>query len=70
MPKRRGATVSGGECGCPLARHLVPSAPWRRGVMEERRVTMHWHLIHTKIRLERRALENLERQGYECYLPL
>jgi transcriptional antiterminator RfaH len=38
--------------------------------MEERRVTMHWHLIHTKIRLERRALENLERQGYECYLPL
>jgi transcriptional antiterminator RfaH len=31
---------------------------------------MHWHLIHTKARLEKRALENLERQGYECYLPL
>jgi transcriptional antiterminator RfaH len=31
---------------------------------------MHWYLIHTKIRLERQALENLERQGYECYLPL
>jgi transcriptional antiterminator RfaH len=31
---------------------------------------MHWYLIHTKIRLEKRALGNLERQGYECYLPL
>jgi transcriptional antiterminator RfaH len=31
---------------------------------------MHWHLIHTKPRLEKHALENLERQGYECYLPL
>jgi len=31
---------------------------------------MHWYLIHTKPRLEKRALENLERQGYECYLPL
>ena len=33
-------------------------------------LNMHWYLIHTKPRLERRALENLERQGYECYLPL
>jgi len=31
---------------------------------------MHWYLIYTKPRLERHALENLERQGYECYLPL
>jgi transcriptional antiterminator RfaH len=31
---------------------------------------MHWYLIHTKPRLEKHALENLERQGYECYLPL
>ena len=31
---------------------------------------MHWYLIHTKPRQELRALENLERQGYECYLPL
>lgn len=29
-----------------------------------------WHLIHTKIRQERVALENLERQGFECFLPL
>ena len=28
-----------------------------------------WYLIHTKIRQERVALENLERQGFECYLP-
>jgi transcriptional antiterminator RfaH len=27
-------------------------------------------LIHTKIRQERVALENLERQGFECFLPL
>ena len=30
----------------------------------------HWYLIHTKPRQERRALENLERQGYPCYLPI
>ena len=29
-----------------------------------------WHLIHTKIRQERTALENLEIQGFECFLPL
>ncbi|MDR3087329.1 MAG: transcriptional activator RfaH, partial [Azoarcus sp.] len=31
---------------------------------------MHWYLVHTKPRLEKTALENLERQGYECYLPM
>ncbi|MEI6335007.1 MAG: transcription/translation regulatory transformer protein RfaH [Methylococcaceae bacterium] len=31
---------------------------------------MHWYLIHTKPQQERRALLNLEQQGYECYLPL
>jgi transcriptional antiterminator RfaH len=30
---------------------------------------MHWYLVHTKPRQEKRALENLERQGYCCYLP-
>ena len=29
-----------------------------------------WYLIHTKIRQERVALDNLERQGFECFLPL
>ena len=29
-----------------------------------------WYLIHTKIRQERVALQNLERQGFECFLPL
>ncbi|WP_293661441.1 transcription/translation regulatory transformer protein RfaH [Rhodoferax sp. OV413] len=28
-----------------------------------------WYLLHTKPRLEDQALTNLERQGYECYLP-
>ena len=30
---------------------------------------MHWYLFHTKPRQEKCALENLSRQGYECYLP-
>jgi transcriptional antiterminator RfaH len=28
-----------------------------------------WHVVHTKPRLESQALENLERQGYICFLP-
>ena len=28
-----------------------------------------WYLIHTKLRQEQAALENLERQGFECFLP-
>lgn len=30
---------------------------------------MDWFLIHTKPRQEKCALQNLERQGYECFLP-
>ena len=30
---------------------------------------MHWYLILTKPRQEFSALQNLMRQGYECYLP-
>ncbi len=30
---------------------------------------MHWYLVHTKPRQEKCALENLQRQGYPCYLP-
>jgi len=29
-----------------------------------------WYVIHTKPRQEARALENLQAQGYHCYLPL
>jgi transcriptional antiterminator RfaH len=29
-----------------------------------------WYLIYAKARQERLALENLRRQGYECYLPV
>jgi len=28
-----------------------------------------WYLVHTKSRQEDKALLNLERQGYRCYLP-
>ena len=31
---------------------------------------MNWYLVYTKPRLEKVALENLERQGYRCYLPM
>lgn len=31
---------------------------------------MHWYLVHTKPRQEKCALDNLHRQGYECYLPM
>ena len=31
---------------------------------------MHWYLIYTKPRQENCALQNLEQQGYQCYLPL
>ena len=30
---------------------------------------MHWYLVHTKPKQEKCALENLQRQGYQCYLP-
>lgn len=31
--------------------------------------TVSWYLVHTKPRQEDIALANLQRQGYECYLP-
>ena len=30
---------------------------------------MHWYLVYTKPRQEKCALTNLERQGYQCFLP-
>jgi transcriptional antiterminator RfaH len=30
---------------------------------------MHWYVVHTKPRQESRALLNLERQGFQCFLP-
>jgi transcriptional antiterminator RfaH len=29
-----------------------------------------WYVVHTKPRQEPRALENLQNQGYECFLPM
>ncbi len=31
---------------------------------------MKWYVIHTKVREEFRALENLQNQGYEVFLPI
>jgi transcriptional antiterminator RfaH len=33
-------------------------------------MALSWYLIHSKPRQEKVALENLERQGYPCYLPV
>jgi transcriptional antiterminator RfaH len=30
---------------------------------------MHWYLVHTKPRQEQCAMDNLQSQGYQCYLP-
>ncbi len=30
---------------------------------------MHWYLVYTKPKQEKCALDNLHRQGYQCYLP-
>ncbi len=30
---------------------------------------MTWHVIHTKPKQEKRALENLQKQDFECFLP-
>lgn len=32
--------------------------------------TAAWYAVHTKPKQEARALENLENQGFKCYLPL
>jgi transcriptional antiterminator RfaH len=37
-----------------------------RAILE---AAMHWYLVHTKPRQEKYALQNLQQQGYECYLP-
>ena len=31
---------------------------------------LNWYLVHSKPRQELCSLENLERQGFECFLPL
>jgi transcriptional antiterminator RfaH len=34
------------------------------------KAAMDWYLVHTKPRQEKTALQHLQQQGYECYLPL
>jgi len=31
---------------------------------------MHWYVVHTKPQQEQRALQNLQQQGFTCFLPL
>jgi transcriptional antiterminator RfaH len=45
----------------------LPSTPLALTVITS--PTTAWYLVHTKPRQEDVALANLERQGYECYLP-
>lgn len=37
--------------------------------MDSKDSGLRWYLIHCKPREDERALENLERQGFECYRP-
>lgn len=39
------------------------------GSAESEPATIAWYLVHAKPRQEGTALVNLERQGYQCYLP-
>jgi transcriptional antiterminator RfaH len=32
--------------------------------------TLSWYVVHTKIRQEALAMTNLNRQGFECYIPM
>lgn len=45
----------------------LPATPPALTVIKS--ATTAWYLVHTKPRQEDVALANLERQGYECYLP-
>lgn len=45
--------------------HLTRKGP----ELQELNEVLIWYLIHTKPRQEPLAVENLERQGYSCYLP-
>lgn len=49
---------------------LYASADIRPSLLGTGTTSMQWYLIHAKPRQEQRALLNLERQGYSCYLPL
>jgi len=56
-----------------MSNRYVPAASLSRyntDPFRRRKLTVHWHLIHTKPRQEKNALENLERQGFPCYLPM
>lgn len=38
--------------------------------LKKEREQVNWYLVYSKPREEQRALLNLERQGFECYLPM
>jgi transcriptional antiterminator RfaH len=45
---------------------MHPRIPAGRPIAD---VASRWYVVHAKPREERRALEHLERQGYECFFP-
>ena len=59
-----------GSPAAPAAQPAAVTKPAAPGTQAPDPAQIHWYLIHTKPRQERRALENLERQGYPCYLPM
>ena len=54
-------------CALGEARTLDSDHPTREVASEGR---PRWYVIQCRARQEERALEHLERQGFECYRPL
>ena|ERR1700732_2233122 len=52
---------------CEAAGLRSPRDRIRQGGLES---VPRWYLVHCRARQEERALEHLERQGFECYRPL
>ncbi len=53
----------------PVLTVISSDEPTPRSTESSALSTLSWYLVHTKPRQEDIALANLERQGYECYLP-
>jgi transcriptional antiterminator RfaH len=51
------------------SRHATLKFRSNQSTQQSREFVGHWYLIHTKIRQETVALQNLERQGYTCFYP-
>ena len=56
----------------PGAEHVRSSQPTSPSPVSSSAssATLSWYVVHTKIRQEALAMTNLNRQGFECYMPM